>query len=74
MTPAVCRLPAGQVLPAPVRQVVATAGARAVRTDFAAALIRTLWFQVGVFLASFALMLGLPRGAGRRLPDSTTGD
>jgi EmrB/QacA subfamily drug resistance transporter len=66
VTPAACRLPDGQVLSAPVRQVVATAGARAVRTDFAAALIRTLWFQVGVFLVSFALMLGLPRGAGLR--------
>ncbi len=66
VTPAQCRLPAGQVLPTPVRRVVAGAGATAVRTDFAAALTRTLWFQVGVFLASFALMLALPRGAGRR--------
>jgi EmrB/QacA subfamily drug resistance transporter len=65
-TPAACRLPAGQVLPAGVQRVVAGAGLKAVRTDFAAALIRTLWFQVGVFLASFVLMLALPAGAGRR--------
>ena len=36
------------------------------RQDFAAALVRTLWFQVGVFLLSFLIMLALPRGAGRR--------
>jgi EmrB/QacA subfamily drug resistance transporter len=65
-TPAACRLPSGQVLPASVTHVVAGAGAQAVRTDFAAALTRTLWFQVGVFGASFALMLALPAGAGRR--------
>ena len=28
--------------------------------------LRTLWFQVGVFLLAFLLMLALPRGAGRR--------
>ena len=66
VTPAACRLPGGQVLPAGVTRVVAGAGRTAVRTDFAAALIRTLWFQVGVFLASFGLMLALPAGAGRR--------
>jgi len=37
-----------------------------VRQDFAATLVRTLWFQVGVFLLSFLIMLALPRGAGRR--------
>ncbi len=66
VTPAACHLPAGQALPGQVSQVVAGAGATAVRTDFAAALTRTLWFQVGVFLASFILMLALPAGAGRR--------
>jgi hypothetical protein len=37
-----------------------------VRHDFAAALERTLWFQVAVFVASFLLMTVLPKGAGRR--------
>jgi EmrB/QacA subfamily drug resistance transporter len=72
VTPAACRLsgPAAtpSALPAGVSRVVATVGRSAVRTDFAAALERTLWFQVAVFLASFALMLALPRGAGRRRP------
>jgi EmrB/QacA subfamily drug resistance transporter len=66
VVPAACKLPGGQVLPAGVREVVARAGASAIRTDFAATLARTLWFQVGVFLASFLLMLALPAGAGRR--------
>jgi EmrB/QacA subfamily drug resistance transporter len=66
VTPAACQLPGGHVLPATVGRVVAGAGAAAVRTDFAAALVRTLWFQVGVFLASFGLMFALPAGAGRR--------
>ena len=66
VTPAACRLPGGQVLPAGLSRVVAKAGGTAVRNDFAAALTRTLWFQVGVFLASFALMLALPVGSGRR--------
>ena len=66
VTPAACRLPGGQVLPARVSRVVAGAGATAVRHDFAATLERTLWYQVGVFLASFLLMLALPVGAGRR--------
>jgi EmrB/QacA subfamily drug resistance transporter len=72
VTPAACRLSApgaGPVtLPPGASRVLATAGASAVRHDFVAALERTLWFQVAVFLASFALMLGLPRGAGRRDP------
>ena len=46
-----------------------SAGPAAVRDDFAASLERTLWFQVGVFAASFLLMQALPRGAGRRRPD-----
>jgi len=41
-------------------------GGAAVRQDFAASLVRTLWFQVGVFLLSFLLMLALPARAGRR--------
>jgi hypothetical protein len=73
VTPAACRLtlPAGTgpaALPAAARGVLATTGATAVRHDFTAALERTLWFQVAVFLASFLLMLALPRGAGRRDP------
>jgi EmrB/QacA subfamily drug resistance transporter len=65
-TPASCR-PAGaaQALPQAAHQVIAAAGGNAVRHDFAASLVRTLWFQVGVFLLSFLLMLGLPR-SGRR--------
>ncbi|HEY1642605.1 MAG TPA: MFS transporter [Streptosporangiaceae bacterium] len=70
VTPASCRLttPGGQaqVVPAPVQRVLAAAGGTAVRRDFAATLERTLWFQVGVFVLSFALMVALPRGAGRR--------
>jgi len=31
-----------------------------VRHDFVASLVRTLWFQVGVFLLSFLLMFALP--------------
>src|SRR5215469_5697612 len=65
-TPAACKLPSGQLVPARVTHVLSGVGATAVRTDFAAALTRTLWFQVGVFGASFALMVALPAGAGRR--------
>jgi hypothetical protein len=68
-TPATCRLPVGQAVPPAVTRVVAGVGPVAVRDDFAASLVRTLWFQVGVFSGSFLLMLGLPRGAGRRRPD-----
>ena len=35
------------------------------RHDFVASLVRTLWFQVGVFLLSFLLMFALPRRAAR---------
>jgi MFS family permease len=66
ITPASCRPPAGEVLPAAVHPVLARAGEAAVRTDFADAVARTLWFQVGVFGLSFLLMLAWPRGAGRR--------
>jgi len=48
-----------------VHSVLARAGAAAVRTDFAAAAVRTLWFQVGVFLLSFLLMFALPRKPAR---------
>jgi len=68
-TPASCRqTPAAGQLPAPVRHGLAAIGRRATGIDFAASAWRTLLFQVGVFLASFALMLALPgtrrRGAG----------
>ena len=66
VTPAACRPPGHRALPAAADKVLAGAGAAAVRHDFAAALERTLWFQVAAFLASFLLMLILPRGAGRR--------
>ncbi|HEY2075095.1 MAG TPA: MFS transporter [Streptosporangiaceae bacterium] len=66
VTPAACQLASHQAPPPGVRTVLAGAGAVAVRHDFAAALERTLWFQVAVFLASFLLMAVLPRGAGRR--------
>src|SRR5580692_889544 len=39
-TPASCRPPAGEVLPAAVHPVLARAGASAVRTDFAASVVR----------------------------------
>jgi EmrB/QacA subfamily drug resistance transporter len=65
VTPASCKPPAGQVLPAAVHPVLARAGANAVRADFAASVSRTLWFQVGVFGLAFLLMLAWPRGAGR---------
>jgi MFS family permease len=67
VTPPACRPgPAQQALPAAAHQVIAGAGGSAVRQDFAATLVRTLWFQVGVFLLSFLIMLALPRGPGRR--------
>jgi MFS family permease len=66
VTPASCR-PSGaaRALPPAAHQALASAGGQAVRTDFAASVQRTLWFQVGVFLLSFLLMLVLPAGAGR---------
>jgi EmrB/QacA subfamily drug resistance transporter len=66
VTPASCKPRAGQVIPPAVRGVLAKAGATAVRHDFAASLVRTLWFQVGAFLLSFLLMFALPSRAGRR--------
>jgi MFS family permease len=75
VTPAACQLTAARggagpsALPAGTGRVLATVGSSAVRHDFAAAVERTLWFQVAVFLVSFLLMLALPRGAGRRRSD-----
>ena len=51
---------AGQVITPATQRVLAGAGASAVRHDFVASLVRTLWFQVGVFLLSFLLMFALP--------------
>jgi hypothetical protein len=66
VTPAACRLPGHRALPAAAGKALAGAGATAVRHDFAAALERTLWFQVAVFVAAIFLMLALPPGVGRR--------
>lgn len=70
VTPAACR-PTGpaKALPPAAHQALAQAGGSAVRTDFAASVERTLWFQVGVFLLSFLLMFVLPAGAGRHPAD-----
>jgi EmrB/QacA subfamily drug resistance transporter len=65
-TPASCQPPAGQVITPAVHRVLAGVGVSAVRHDFAASVVRTLWFQVGVFFLSFLLMFALPAGAGRR--------
>jgi hypothetical protein len=67
VTPPSCRPGStGRALPPADGRALATAGATAVRSDFAASLERTLGFQVGVFLLSFLLMLALPAGSGRR--------
>jgi hypothetical protein len=66
VTPASCKPPAGVVLSPAVRGIVAGAGISAVRHDFAASLVRTLWFQVGVFALAFLMMLAWPRGVGRK--------
>ena len=74
VTPSSCRTGAAErALPASAQRVIAGAGGSAVRRDFAASLQRTLWFQVGVFLLSFLLMLALPAGAGRRRADDVVG-
>jgi EmrB/QacA subfamily drug resistance transporter len=65
-TPASCKPKPGQVIPAGAHRAIAAAGASAVRRDFAASVVRTLWFQVGVFFLSFLLMFVLPAGVGRR--------
>jgi EmrB/QacA subfamily drug resistance transporter len=66
VAPASCKPKPGQVIPAGAHRAIAAAGASAVRHDFAASVVRTLWFQVGVFFLSFLLMFALPAGAGRR--------
>src|SRR5215468_7668068 len=73
-TPASCQPQPGQVITPGVQRVLAGAGASAVRHDFTASLVRTLWFQVGVFLLSFLLMFAPPgkrarAGAGQELAD-----
>ncbi len=70
VTPAACHPAHGQVLPAAARPVLASTGGAALRTDFASSLVRTLWFQVGVFVLSFLLMLGIPAGAGRHAKET----
>jgi EmrB/QacA subfamily drug resistance transporter len=73
-TPASCRLrgaPAGSAsgqqraaaaaLPPAAKRAIAGIGRKAVGIDFAAALHRTLFFQVGVFVLSFLMMLALPK-------------
>jgi hypothetical protein len=71
VTPAVCHPAHAQVLPAAAHPVLASAGGTALRTDFASSLVRTLWFQLGVFVLSFLLMLGIPAGAGRHAKEGT---
>src|SRR5262249_17121084 len=72
VTPASCKPPAGVVLSPAVRGIVAGAGISAVRHDFAASLVRTLWFQGGVVPLAFLMMLAWPRGVGRKV--SSPGD
>jgi hypothetical protein len=58
--PSCCAGSAHGAMPGPARQAIAGSGRKATGIDFAAALQRTLFFQVGVFAASFLLMLALP--------------
>ena len=79
-TPASCRLRPGSratgrqaastALPAASKHAIAGIGKKATAIDFAASLERTLFFQVGVFVFSFLLMLALPRM--RRAEPATT--
>ena len=69
---------AGQVLPAAAHQVLARVGGLAVRRDFAAALARTLWFQVGVFGLRVPVMCaprrsGPPSGRSSPIPSGLGG-
>ncbi|HEX6931259.1 MAG TPA: hypothetical protein VF162_03870 [Streptosporangiaceae bacterium] len=60
-TPPSCRAGRGHgALPGPARHAIAGIGRKATGIDFATALQRTLFFQVGVFAASFLMMLALP--------------
>jgi hypothetical protein len=52
---------AATALPAAAKRAIAGIGKKATAIDFAAALEPTLFFQVGVFVLSFLLMLALPR-------------
>jgi len=74
-TPASCRSAAAGRLPVTARREIAAIGRRATGIDFAASVWRTLLFQVGVFLASFAMMLALPaaRRGGRRASSPLAG-
>ena len=66
-TPPSCRpSQAAAALPARSRHAIAEIGRRATGIDFAAALQRTLSFQVGVFVLSFLLMLFLPATSQRK--------
>src|SRR5215468_280292 len=73
-TPASCRLrgvsagnATGQpgsgaaALPPAAKHAIAGIGKKAAGIDFAATLERTLFFQIGIFVVSFLLMLALPR-------------
>jgi EmrB/QacA subfamily drug resistance transporter len=73
VTPAACKPKPGQVIPAGAGRAIAAAGASAVRHDFVSSMVRTLWFQVGVFFVAFLLMFVLPPGAGRRATSAATG-
>jgi EmrB/QacA subfamily drug resistance transporter len=66
VTPASCKPKPGEVIPPAAGRALAAAGAGAVRHDFVASVVRTLWFQVGAFLLAFLFMFILPAGAGRR--------
>jgi EmrB/QacA subfamily drug resistance transporter len=70
VTPPSCRAgAAARALTPAATRVLASAGGSAVRHDFAASLQDTLWFQTGVFLLSFLLMLALPAAPRRRAGD-----
>lgn len=62
VTPPACRpSPAEATLPTTAARGLAAASSVAVKRDFAATVEHTLWYQVGVFVLAFLLMLGLPR-------------
>ncbi len=73
VTPAVCHPTHGQVLPAAAHPVLASAGGAALHTDFASSLVRTLWFQLGVFVLSFLVMFAIPAGAGKHAKETAGG-
>ena len=69
VTPPSCRAGSAHgTLPGPAKHAIAGIGRKATGIDFAAALQRTLFFQVGVFAASFLLMLALPSSRRARPP------